>query len=170
VTELERRQVVSRPLAATFAFFADPRNLELVTPPWLRFRIDAAPRELHEGARIRYRLRLFGIPLEWEAEIVQWQPPRTFVDRQARGPYRLWTHTHRFAAVGDETEVYDHVLYRVPGGPVGPRRLVRRWLDEIFDYRAARLAELLAPPQGAGRRTDVDGDEAALHGRNRRRR
>ncbi len=44
------------------------------------------------------------------------------------------------------TEIYDHVRYRVPGGMLAPlvqRPFVGRWLDEIFDYRAARLEEIL---------------------------
>jgi ligand-binding SRPBCC domain-containing protein len=48
--------------------------------------------------------------------------------------------------VDDGTEIYDHVRYRVPGGPLAPvvqGPLVGRWLDEIFDYRAERLRELL---------------------------
>jgi hypothetical protein len=34
----------------------------------------------------------------------------------------------------------------VPGGPLAPlvQRLVARWLNGIFDYRARRLAEILA--------------------------
>jgi ligand-binding SRPBCC domain-containing protein len=141
--ELERRQIVPRTLDATFAFFADPWNLELITPRWLGLKISAPLDELQQGTRIHYRLRLLGVPLAWEAEIVHWRPPRAFADRQARGPYRLWIHTHRFAAVPEGTEVYDHVRYVVPGGPLAPRQLVRRSLDAIFDYRAARLGELL---------------------------
>ena len=37
--ELQRTQLVPRDLDETFAFFADPRNLEAITPPWLHFRI-----------------------------------------------------------------------------------------------------------------------------------
>ena len=65
---------------------------------------------------------------------------------QLAGPYPLWEHTHRLRAVAGGTEIYDHVRYRLPGGPLAPvlRRLfVRRWLEEIFDYRAERLAALL---------------------------
>ncbi len=144
---LERTQVVPRPLEETFAFFADARNLEAITPPWLGFRIVEAPRQLERGSLLHYRLRLFGIPIAWRTEISEWRPPRSFTDRQLAGPYPLWEHTHRLNTVRGGTEVHDHVRYRVPGGPLAPlvARVVRRWLDEIFDYRARRLAELLRP-------------------------
>ena len=144
---LERTQIVARPLEETFAFFADPRNLEAITPAWLAFRIVEAPRELRRGALLRYRLRLFGVPIGWRTEIAEWLPPRTFVDVQLAGPYALWVHTHRFAPAPGGTELYDNVRYRLPGGPLGSlvhRLAVRRWLDSIFDHRARRLAELLA--------------------------
>jgi ligand-binding SRPBCC domain-containing protein len=137
---------VARPLEETFAFFSDAHNLEAITPPWLRFRILEAPAQLERGSLIRYELRLFGVPIGWHAEIERWTPPRAFTDVQALGPYPLWEHTHRFSPVAGGTEIYDHVRYRVPGGPLGPlvqRLLVGRWLDEIFDYRAVRLDELL---------------------------
>ncbi len=41
--ELQRTQLVPRGLEETFAFFAEPRNLEAITPPWLHFRILEAP-------------------------------------------------------------------------------------------------------------------------------
>ena len=147
--ELERAQIVPQPPAEAFAFFADPWNLEAITPPWLGFGILDAPAELADGSLLRYRLRLFGVPLGWRTEIATWRPPRTFIDRQVAGPYRLWVHTHRFTRAPGGTEIYDHVRYRIPGGPAGPlvdRLLVRRWLDAIFDYRAERLRELLGSP------------------------
>ena len=141
--ELERTQVVSRGLDETFAFFANPGNLEAITPPWLHFRILEAPERLERGSLLHYRLRLYGIPVRWRTEIESWLPPRAFSDRQLRGPYRLWLHTHRFASTSAGTEIYDNVRYRVPGGPLAPARIVRRLVDEIFDYRAGRLRELL---------------------------
>ena len=140
---LERTQRVPRTLDETFAFFADPRNLEAITPPWLRFRILKAPRELRRGSILVYRLRLYGLPVTWVTRIAEWLPGRTFVDVQLAGPYLLWEHAHRFTAVDGGTEVYDNVRYRAPGGGLTDRLLVRSRLDAIFDHRAQRLAELL---------------------------
>jgi ligand-binding SRPBCC domain-containing protein len=159
VTEysLERTQVVPVPIEQAFAFFGDARNLERITPPWLRFRIVEAPHELAVGARLRYRLSLFGIPIRWRTEIVAWNPPRGFVDVQRRGPFLLWKHAHRLAPVENGTEIYDHVRYRLFLGPIGAlvhRLLVSGWVEEIFDYRAREVPALLTPaPAAPPRRT-----------------
>ena len=36
---LERRQRLPVPAERAFAFFSDARNLEAITPPWLRFHV-----------------------------------------------------------------------------------------------------------------------------------
>ena len=56
---LERSQWVPAPVAETFAFFSDAANLEIITPPWLQFRIlSPLPLEVREGASLEYTLRL----------------------------------------------------------------------------------------------------------------
>lgn len=139
---LERTQVVPVGVDEAFAFFADARNLERITPAWLRFSIVEAPERLERGARLRYRLKLFGVPIRWRTEIVEWDPPERFVDVQRRGPFLLWEHEHRLRPVPGGTEIHDRVRYRLFLGPVGAlvrRLLVRRWLDGIFDYRAGAV-------------------------------
>ena len=154
---LERRQVVPAGLEDAFAFFADARNLERITPPWLRFRIVEAPPKLGPGARLRYRLRLFGVPIGWRTEITEWRPPHGFTDVQRLGPFRLWEHTHRLASVPGGTEIYDHVRYGLFLGPLGTlleRLLVRGWVEAIFDHRAETVAAgISAAPAGPPRRT-----------------
>jgi len=140
---LTARTRIRRPLPEVFAFFADCRNLEVLTPPELRFRIltpDA--HRVHEGLRIDYRLRIWGVPVQWQSLISVWEEGRRFVDEQTRGPYRRWHHEHRFQADGDGTIVTDRVEYSVPFGSLA-HVLVRPQLMRIFRYRAARLAELL---------------------------
>jgi ligand-binding SRPBCC domain-containing protein len=144
---LERRQRLPIAVERAFAFYADARNLEAITPPWLGFRVDAAPPELRAGALIDYRLRLHGVPLRWRTRIAVWEPPHRFVDVQLRGPYELWEHTHTFAAAGPgAVEIGDRVRYRIPLGALGElahRLFVRRDLQRIFDYRRAAVAERL---------------------------
>ncbi len=140
---LQRTQVVAASADAAWSFYSDAANLEAITPPWLRFRIDEAPQALGQGSLLRYRLHLFGIPIRWLTEIRVWLPPRSFVDVQLRGPYLLWEHTHRLVPVAGGTEIHDHVRYRPPGGRVADL-VVRPLLDAIFDYRARRTSELLA--------------------------
>jgi ligand-binding SRPBCC domain-containing protein len=140
---VERTQVVRAPIEQAWDFYASPHNLQAITPPWLFFRIEEAPAELGAGSLLRYRLRLFGVPVRWLTEIRGWDPPHTFVDVQLRGPYRLWEHTHRLVAVDGGTEIHDRVRYRVPGGLLADL-VVRRWLKRIFDYRAKRTSELLS--------------------------
>ena len=70
------------PRERIFAFYSDPKNLERITPPWLHFEI-LSPTELtvHRGTRIDYRLRIRGLPIRWQSEIIIWEPPTRFVDQ-----------------------------------------------------------------------------------------
>ena len=145
--ELVREQFVPKPPDQVFRFFSDPANLEALTPAFLRFRVLAASTpELQAGTTIDYRLSLRGIPVRWRSVIEQWLPSRRFVDRQVKGPYRTWVHTHEFEPRPGGTLVRDHVRYALPFGPLGDvvaGRLVARDLNRIFAYRRARLRELL---------------------------
>ena len=136
---LVRAQLVPRARDEVFAFFGDPRNLELLTPRWLHFRILDQPDTLAEGSTIDYALRLHGVPLRWRSRIAAWQPPHGFVDEQLRGPYRRWVHRHTFAEVEGGTLVRDEVEYAVPGGRLVDRLFVRSDLRRIFDHRASVL-------------------------------
>jgi ligand-binding SRPBCC domain-containing protein len=144
---LERDQLLPRPRGEVFAFFADARNLEAITPPWLGFRVmTPGPIAMGPGTLIEYRLRLHGLRVDWLTRIEIWDPGRRFVDAQVRGPYRLWRHTHVFEDHPDGALVRDRVSYEIPLGPVGElARLlfVRRDLDRIFDHRRLAVAEAL---------------------------
>jgi ligand-binding SRPBCC domain-containing protein len=146
---LERRQLVRRPRPEVFAFFGDARNLEAITPDFLRFRIATAePIAMATGTLIEYRLSLYGVPFGWQTRIEAWEPDRRFVDVQLRGPYRRWRHAHEFLEVPEGTLMLDRVEYALPLGPLGSLAhalLVRRALDAIFDHRRERIAALLPP-------------------------
>lgn len=146
---LERRQVITRSRAETFAFFSNPLNLERITPPFLRFRmLTKGPIEIRPGTLIDYRIELFGVAVYWKTVIAEWAPDAVFADIQLKGPYAFWRHTHLFFELdSDHTLMQDRVEYRVPYGWLGRIAnlvFVGRTLKKIFDYRAEMIARALA--------------------------
>jgi hypothetical protein len=152
--EVEYEQWVPQPPEVVFPFFADAHNLETITPPFLRFSVrDVSTDAMGEGTRLRYRLRLRGIPMGWRSVIESWAPPRSFVDRQTRGPYKRWHHTHEFESWNGGTVIRDRIRYEVPLGALGALvagPMVARDVGSIFAFRRERVAALFGErPVGA---------------------
>lgn len=144
IFELRREIELSVPLQEVFSFFADPGNLQAITPPWLRFQIRSeVPIEMKVGQEISYKLRVRGLPISWISLISAWDPPHRFVDEQIKGPYKLWIHEHTFDESEGRTLVKDHVRYAVPGGAWINRLFVAGDLRKIFDFRSAQMTKLL---------------------------
>jgi len=147
VFTLRREQVLPGTPEEVFPFFADARNLEAITPPFLRFEV-VTPGEvpMRVGTLIQYRLTLRGIGVDWLTSIQDWEPPVRFVDVQVRGPYQLWHHTHEFAGHAGGTLMTDTVRYAIGFGPFGQlaaRAFVHRDVAKIFDFRREAVVEAL---------------------------
>jgi ligand-binding SRPBCC domain-containing protein len=144
---LEREQRIAAPKEKVFEFFADAFELEAITPPWLGFEVlTPGPVDMHAGTLIAYRMALHGVPVSWLTRIEHWEPQTAFVDRQLRGPYRLWHHVHTFEPCGRGTLMRDRVSYALPLGLLGElahAALVRRDLARIFDFRRESVARIL---------------------------
>jgi ligand-binding SRPBCC domain-containing protein len=152
IYRLKTKLLIARSRPHVFQFFADPANLERLTPGWLRFQfISEAPQPMTEGARLDYRLRIHGVPIKWQSEITAWNPPHRFVDRQTKGPYRLWVHEHTFLEREGGTLVCDNVQYSVFAGALVNRFLVAPDLDRIFRYRHAALKTIFNSPDKTAR-------------------
>ncbi|MBI4913211.1 MAG: SRPBCC family protein [Acidobacteria bacterium] len=148
------------PREEVFSFFADPENLERLTPPWMKFEVlTPKPLPRGEGALFDYRLRVHGLPLRWRTLIDGFVPGERFSDRQVSGPYALWHHTHRFEALPPSsamprggTRMTDLVRYRVGWGLLG--RLVdacwvRHDIARIFRFRKEILEQRFGGGPGA---------------------
>lgn len=141
-----RETTAYRPIEEVFGFFSDAGNLELITPPELKFRIiTPLPIKMGKGTLIDYTINLNGIPFKWKTEITEWEPPYRFVDTQLKGPYRVWIHEHTFTSSGGNTIVRDIVNYRPPGSVFEPfitSLFVRKKLKRIFDYRKEKIESI----------------------------
>jgi ligand-binding SRPBCC domain-containing protein len=99
------------------------------------------------AASFYYRLKLHGVPITWVTQIVEWDPPRRFVDIQLIGPVSALASPARIRARGKMgTLIRDVVHYALPLGWLGRlahRLFARRDLERIFAYRQEMLGQLL---------------------------
>ena len=139
-------QQVARPRPEVFDFFSQAENLEVLTPPWLNFKIlDVKPQPVQQGTLINYSLRVHGVPLRWTSEIIEWEPPHRFVDLQLRGPYKLWRHEHRFEERDGGTLISDTINLALPLGLLGQlayKIKVKSDIEEIFTFRKEKIRAL----------------------------
>jgi len=140
-------QFVPFSVEKAFTFFSEAKNLEKITPPWLHFNILAVSTpQIQKNTKIRYQLKLHGIPLKWVTDIAEWEPNQYFVDNQLSGPYHLWYHQHSFEAVSGGTLMKDWVRFQLPLGKAGMVGLPKVYADvrAIFTYRTSIIEELIS--------------------------
>lgn len=130
-----------------WTFFSSPENLNLITPPEMKFEILVdLPEEVHTGLMIHYRIRpMLNIPMRWTTEITAVEKHQFFIDEQIRGPYRVWHHEHHFRKVDGGVWMTDKLNYDVGWGVFGwlaGKLWVDKQVQEIFEYRKGKLEEL----------------------------
>jgi len=145
---LKFSQILPLGIEEAWKFFSNPKNLGLITPPYMGFNLTS---ELHSdkmypGMIITYRVYpLLGIPLRWVTEITQVDEPNYFVDNQKSGPYKFWHHQHFFYETDQGTEMVDIINLAAPFGWLGliaERLIVEKKVQEIFRYRSEKLKQL----------------------------
>lgn len=140
------QQWVPHPVEKVFSFFSDEKNLEILTPPWLQFKVlQKSTPQIEEGTLIDYRLKLKNIPFKWQSKIIDWVPNEKFVDTQTKGPYQYWHHTHTFEPLRNGTLMVDRILYRVPlkaFGDLLTSHQVSKDIKKIFQYRKEKIEEI----------------------------
>ena len=144
---------INESLDTVFHFFKKAENLQSLTPPWLKFKIlTPMPIEMKKGTLIDYQSLLYIIPVYWKTEITVWEPPYRFVDRQLKGPYKMWIHEHIFKEKDGGCLVTDRVTYQIPGGifaPIINKLFVNRDIMRIFKFRGKKILEYFPPGQNS---------------------
>jgi len=129
-------------------FFSSAGNLARITPPEMNFIIltNLDNKEVYEGMLIDYTVKpLFGIPLRWQTEIYKVNKPESFSDRQLKGPYRIWEHTHTFIQKENGVLMKDEVRYQLPFGIIGRLAhaiFIKKKIKSIFSFREKALNKI----------------------------
>ena len=143
---LNCKQWLPKKIDEIWPFFADARNLEKITPPWLKFKVvQGQPENIGQDSSFQYALKLHGFPIKWHSKIKAWIPNEQFTDIQTKGPYQLWSHRHLFYPLANGTLIVDRVEYGLPLAPCSHIALpfVQKDLNRIFAYRKKVIADLL---------------------------
>jgi ligand-binding SRPBCC domain-containing protein len=141
------RQALPITIDDAWEFFSNPNKLPKITPPWLNIKVTSElPDKMYEGMIITYKVYpVLGIPSNWVTEITTVREKNFFIDEQRFGPYKFWHHQHRFKETKGGVEMEDIVNYALPFDPLSrPLNsfLVRKKVNEIFDYRKEALNKL----------------------------
>ncbi len=139
---------VPLPVAAgqAFAWHERPGALERLVPPWEPVEIiERRGLGLAKGSRVSLRTRCGPWKLRWDAEHIDYERGRRFVDVARRGPFARWEHTHEFVDLPEGGSLLrDRVEYALPGGALGRALLggwTRRKIEALFAYRQATTRE-----------------------------
>jgi uncharacterized protein (TIGR01777 family) len=142
---LKKYQWINKPVGAVFHFFSDENNLEQITPPYLKFKVEGKDTEIiKNGTHINYNLKVHGIPLKWKSRISTFEEGKTFTDEQLSGPYAKWIHQHDFIPFKNGTLIIDEVVYKLPMGILGKIAagyFVNRDIQNIFKYRSEIISK-----------------------------
>lgn len=140
-------QFVSATPEDIFPFFEKAENLEILTPPWLNFKIvSKSTDEIKSGTEIVYKLNIHGVPVRWKTLIRDYQKNIYFTDEQVNGPYSKWHHLHTFERVHGGCLLRDEITYRVPLSILG-KSILGKWIasdvNQIFSFRQKRIEDLV---------------------------
>jgi ligand-binding SRPBCC domain-containing protein len=167
----QTEQWVDTPLELAFRFFAQPGNLEKISPHWSGARLlgaklvppsvaSARPRDANveklAGAGSEIVVSFFLLPYipitnSWTARVVEFEWNRYFRDIQIKGPFMQFDHTHSFEQAGQNghsgTLIRDTIRYHLGFGALGKLlddTIVRFQLSAMFRYRQRATARILA--------------------------
>lgn len=140
-------QFLTISLQEAWDFFSAPKNLDLITPEDMAFRLTSEPPErIYEGLLITYKVSpVLRIPLGWVTKITEVKEPYYFVDEQLKGPYKMWRHEHHFEEAPGGVLMRDIVRYSAGKsilGKIAERTFVDKRVRAIFAFRKKKLEEL----------------------------
>jgi len=130
------------PAGELFDWHSRPGAFLRLQPPWEQVEVIDQKGTFGEGYTLTMRVPILGpIHGSWVAEVHSVEPGHRFQDRQLKGPFAHWNHTHTMTADGPEqSTLEDSIEFRPPLGPLGDlfgTPLVRKRLASMFRYRHA---------------------------------
>ncbi len=151
VHQFKTTQFLNIGIIEAWDFFSTPLNLPEITPPYLDFKIltKLSTDKIYEGMIIDYVVKpILNISMHWQTRIYNVIETLSFTDKQMKGPYKMWEHTHFFEEKNDGVLMTDIILYELPFGILGDiahSLFIRKKIENIFAYRQNILSKKFNP-------------------------
>ncbi len=134
-----KKSKINASVETLFSWHAANGAIARLTPPWAPLKMISRKGEgIQKGVNVAFRLSIFKIPMIWEAQHIEYQENKLFKDRQIRGPFSKWEHTHRFTADGKENSTMEDILeFKLPFGFLSRPfyGFAKKEFERMFRYR-----------------------------------
>ncbi|MGE3316270.1 MAG: SRPBCC family protein [Planctomycetaceae bacterium] len=148
MAEFEATVTIGSTAAAAFDFLVRPANLMQITPAEAGLKLVSAPERLSLGSKLEFEMSGYGPTTQrMHYEIVEFDEPRRFVERQIKGPLKRYEHEHFIEPLADGSIVVtDKLIFEPPGGLlrfVVTEERVMTSLSKALEYRQRKMKRLL---------------------------
>ena len=145
--QLEFKQFLPVTIEEAWEFFSSPKNLEIITPAGINFKIlSELPEKIYPGLLIKYQIGILrGTRFNWLTEITDVKQYEFFVDEQRKGPYHYWRHEHYFSKWDTGVLMTDRLYYDIGRSALGWLAgdvFVHKKVKTIFNFRRNKLETL----------------------------
>ncbi|TXD36637.1 TIGR01777 family protein [Lujinxingia vulgaris] len=139
-----------------YDWHARPGAFERLVPPWESIEVLEQSGGIADGARLVMRIQQGPVGVVWEAHHRDHIEGHQFVDEQVRGPFKRWTHTHRFEDLGPQQSLLiDEVDYALPMGALGRffgGGFAEELVEAMFAFRHRRTGDDLRRHQALSKK------------------
>ena len=140
LTSFSYESIIPADASDVFSYFGRNLSILRLTPPWETLKLQNITRDMESGSTLDLRIRLGCLETNWQVHRVGYAKNRTLINRQTRGPFRIWKHSQSLRSLGDATSTLrELVQFSLPFGKLSNNRLgihlTRKRLERLFNYR-----------------------------------
>ncbi len=158
-TVYKKRTKIKASVETVFSWHERDGAISRLTPPWAPLKMIARTgKGVQKGVKVVFRLNIFKIPMIWEAEHIEYRENKLFKDRQVKGPFSKWEHTHKFIPDGNGGSIMeDHVEFELPFGFLSRPfyGFATKDFERMFSYRHRVLKYDLEHHAETGKRKKI---------------
>ena len=89
------------PAEFAYQWHTNDGAFQRLTPPWESLELVSKFGDF-EDLQVHLKVKKFGVPINWVAQHFDVIPNKEFKDKQLKGPFKQWIHTHTFKALADD--------------------------------------------------------------------